>query len=177
MPRPIWSPIATANSLGPTAVTGEAPGQACPGQTWSVSRRTNAATAWHWGRSRLPARTGIPPSVVSDLKQQLEHLRDQTAVRDHLLLYLSYRAESAPWHARFKAASVRYLRDKSDFHLYGFLVRDVPADERDLRSLARNFAQDSGSHPRMELLALYLPGGSIEGIGRALADRRRGAER
>lgn len=118
-----------------------------------------------------------PPSVVSDLKQQLEHLRDQTAVRDHLLLYLSYRAESAPWHARFKAASVRYLRDKSDFHLYGFLVRDVPADERDLRSLARNFAQDSGSHPRMELLALYLPGGSIEGIGRALADRRRGAER
>lgn len=132
-----------------------------------------------FGEVKTSSQDRYPPSVMygSDgLKQQLENLRDRTGVRDRLLMYLGYRAESTPWHARFQAASVRYLRDKSDCHLYGFLVRDVLVDERDLRSLAQNFAQDSGTHPRIELLALYLPAGSIEGIGRAMADRRRGAE-
>lgn len=132
-----------------------------------------------FGEVKTSGEDRYPPSVMHGshgLKQQLENLRDQTGVRDQLLLYLSYRAASTPWHARFQAASERYLRDKSDFHLYGFMVRDVPADERDLRSLAQNFTQASGSHPQIELLALYLPGGSIEGIGKALADRRRGAE-
>ena len=147
-----------------------------PGADLVGFRTDECGDSLAFGEVKTSSQSRYPPSVMYELKQQLENLRDQTGVRDRLLLYLGHRAESAPWRVQFEAASVRYLQDKSDFHLYGFMVRDVPADERDLRSLTQNLAQDSGSHPRIELLALYLPEGSINGIGRTLADRRRGAE-
>ncbi len=118
-----------------------------------------------------------PPGVIyhrTGLKRQLEDLRDDETIRDDLLRYLSHRAGSAPWRARFARAGGRYLRNKSDIQLYGFLVRDVGPHQDDLRRLVNDLAAGCPEETSIELLALYLPHKSLEGIGATTISMRAG---
>ena len=109
------------------------------------------------------------------LKRQLEDLRDSVSIRDALFRYLGYRAGGSNWVERFQRAGKRYLTNKSDVQLYGFLVRDVEPHKDDVRVRVEKLSKDCPDGTRIELLALYLPKGKIEGIGRAAIETRTGA--
>ena len=130
-----------------------------------------------FGEVKTSSESKYPPSVMhgpEGLRQQLENLRDQEVTRDKLLKYLSLRASSAPWLPRFKAAGKRYLQNKSDVHLYGVLIRDVPPHSDDLRVCVRKLAKNCPQVTHIEILAIYLPKGRIAGIGQAMVTKRTG---
>ncbi len=131
-----------------------------------------------FGEVKTSSEAKYPPGTMygrTGLKQQLEDLRDSKAIRDDLLKYLGHRAALAPWKPSFEAASIRYLTNSSDVLLYGVLVRDVPPHTDDLRVRVLGLAKDCPDGTRLELLALYLPEGSIDGLGEAILETRRGA--
>lgn len=118
-----------------------------------------------------------PPRVMqggTGLRQQLRSLRDREALRNDLVRYLAYHAPTAPWLPRFRAAASRYLDSAADVQLYGVLVRDVPPHGDDLRLCVQELATDRPLATYIELLALYLPAGRIDGIGETVTARRTG---
>lgn len=132
-----------------------------------------------FGEVKTSSQNEYPPSSMygrSGLKRQMEDLRDSTRIRDGLLIYLAQRAGEAPWKGRFKSASARYLQNPSDVHLYGVLIRDVQAEAADLCRRVESLGTDCPTGTQIELLALYVPSGSISGIGQATAARRRACE-
>ncbi len=119
-----------------------------------------------------------PPGAMygrTGLKQQLEDLRDNTSIRDDLFKYLGHRAKGTRWMERFRRAGKRYLANKSDVRLFGFLVRDVSPNEYDVRVRVERLGQGCPDGTRIELLALYLPVGRLHGIG-AVAVAARGED-
>ena len=109
------------------------------------------------------------------LKQQLEDLRDSTSIRDDLFKYLGYRAKGAAWLLRFRRAGKRYLVNKSDVRLFGFLVRDVTPHKDDVRVRVESLGKGCPDGTRIELIALYLPVGRLVGIGDGAIAARAGA--
>ena len=133
-----------------------------------------------FGEVKTSSEQSYPPGAMygrTGLKQQLEDLRDEEAIRDDLVRYLGHRAGSAPWRARFERAASRYLQNTSDIQLYGCLVRDVEPHQDDLRVRVGRLAGACPEGTRIELLALYLPQESLDGIGEEMVSRRAGAER
>ena len=131
-----------------------------------------------FGEVKTSGEAKYPPGTMygrTGLKRQLEDLRDSKAIRDDLLKYLAYRAVLAPWKPSFESASSRYLRNSSDVLLYGVLVRDVTPDADDLRVRVHDLAKGCPDGTRIDLLALYLTEGSIDGLGDAILATRSGA--
>lgn len=131
-----------------------------------------------FGEVKTSSERKYPPKAVygpTGLKQQLEDLRDRQSIRCQLFLYLAHRAVGAPWRMRFRNAAGRYLRDNSDVQLFGFLVRDVEPNEDDLKMCVGVLATHCPKGTRIELLALYLPWDSINGVGKRIVARRTGA--
>ena len=133
-----------------------------------------------FGEVKTSSEGRYPPGAMygrTGLKRQLEDLRDSEAIRDDLVKYLGHRAGSAPWRARFKRAASRYLQNSSEAQLYGCLVRDVEPDQDDLRVRVGDLALGCPEGMLIELVALYLPQESLDGIGEEMISRRAGAER
>ena len=129
-----------------------------------------------FGEVKTSGQSKYPPDVVhgsGGLSRQLKDLRDCKSLRDDLFRYLAYRAVGASWRPRFETASRRYIQE-SAVRIYGFLVRDVPPQVRDLRSTVERLGQDRPDGTVIELLALYLPDGYISGMGRAVGATRSG---
>lgn len=130
-----------------------------------------------FGEVKTSSEAQYPPSSMysrTGLKKQLEDLRDSEPIRDDLFIYLGHRARTAPWRPRFEAASKRYLKNSSDVQLYGVLVRDVLPHADDLRVRVHDLARNCPAGTGIELMALYLPKGSIGGIGRNAVAKRKG---
>ena len=130
-----------------------------------------------FGEVKTSSDANYPPGSMygrTGLKQQLEDLRDSETIRDGLFIYLGHRAGTAPWKPRFEAASKRYLKNSSDVQLYGVLVRDVPPHADDLRVRVHDLAENCPESTDIELLALYLPEGRIDGIGKSTVTKRKG---
>ena len=133
-----------------------------------------------FGEVKTSSDSRYPPGTMygrTGLKQQLEDLRDRESLRDGLMKYLGHRARSADWRGRYERASRRYLQNSSDVQLYGFLVRDVKPHQNDLARRVHDLASESPEGTRIELIALYLPRGRLDGIGDALTARRSGVAR
>lgn len=129
-----------------------------------------------FGEVKTSTEAKYPPSTMygrTGLKQQLEDLRDRKSIRDDLLKYLCYRAKAAPWRPRFEAASRRYLKNNADVRLFGVLIRDVDPHVDDIRVRVVELAKDCPEGTRIELIALYLPKGRIDGLGADLVARRK----
>lgn len=154
-------------------------GSSLPGADLVGFRSDEDGDAFAFGEVKTSSETKYPPGAVygrTGLKQQLEDLRDREKIRDDLLKYLCHRAKGASWKPRFEGASRRYLQNKSDVHLYGFLVRDVDPHKDDLRVRVTKLADGCPNGTAIELLALYLPSGRITGIGAALVEQRTGGD-
>ncbi len=109
-----------------------------------------------------------PPSLMygtKGLKKQLENLLHSSAIRRTLFKYLAHRAKNAEWEPQFQSAAQRYLKNKDDIHIYGFLIRDVSPNAKDLQARVTSLARDCQNGTRVELLALYLPPGRIAELG------------
>lgn len=104
-----------------------------------------------------------PPSVVdageTSLIRQGLQLRDDENIKKTLVDYLAYRATHAVvWAPKFRAAAKRYFESGTlEIAIFGVLVRDVPADARDLSLAARKLADGCHASTRIELFSLYLP--------------------
>ncbi len=153
-------------------------GSSLPGADLVGFRIDDDGDCLAFGEVKTSGESRYPPGVMhgrTGLKQQLEDLRDREAIRDDLLRYLGHRAKEASWRERFRNAGRRYLHNKADVQLYGFLVRDVDPHQDDLRVRVSKLAADCPEGTRIELLALYLPRGRIDGIGKAAIAKRTGA--
>lgn len=105
-----------------------------------------------------------PPSLMYSrhgLKQQLEDLRDSAAVKDGLIKYLGLHATGRPWGATYRQAASRYIHDRSNVTIFGLLVRDVNPNHLDCSGRANRLSQHCPALTVIELVALYLPAGSI----------------
>lgn len=74
-----------------------------------------------FGEVKTSKEAKYPPGAVhgrTGLKQQMEDLRDQVAIRNDLFLYLGHRARNAPWRKSFVNASKRYLNNPSDIYWF-----------------------------------------------------------
>ncbi len=150
-------------------------GSSLPGADLVGFRTDTDGDVLAFGEVKTSTEENYPPGAMygrTGLKQQLEDLRDRERLRDDLLKYLCYRARTAPWRPRFEAASCRYLANKSDIHLYGILIRDVSPHADDLRVRVMKLGKDCPEGTRVELLALYLPKGRIDDIGKSVVARR-----
>ena len=128
-----------------------------------------------FGEVKTSSEAAYPPGAMygrTGLKRQLEDLRNSNHLRDDLLKYLGYRAALAPWKSFFQAASRRYLNNSSDVILFGVLIRDVPPHPSDLRARIQSLNSECPDGTRVELLALYLPAGSIPGLANAVLSTR-----
>lgn len=133
-----------------------------------------------FGEVKTSNDSAYPPGAMygrTGFKQQLEDLRDRKTIRDTLLKYLGHRAITASWRLRFRAAASRYLKNASDVLLYGVLIRDVAPHADDLRIRVQKLANDCPGRTRIELLAIYLPKGRIDGLGKDAIAQRTGDNR
>lgn len=113
-----------------------------------------------------------PPGVMygkEGPKKQMEDLRDQHEIRNTLVRYLTMRAQGADWEEKFRTALVRFLAESTDVAIFGVLIRDVTPDERDLKTRSQNIAKKHPAKMHIELLAIYLPVGSISILGTMFA--------
>ena len=133
-----------------------------------------------FGEVKTSAEAKWPPQVVTGrhgLAKQLEELRDSRQVKDHLaIVYLAHRASRADWEARYRSAVVRYLAKESDVSLFGFLIRDVKPDTKDLSSRTAHLAGNCPPDTSIELRALYLPLGSIPSLAAKTQAHKGGAK-
>jgi hypothetical protein len=110
-----------------------------------------------------------PPQVVNRgpkcLINQMCDLREDEKIKKTLVQYLAHRggaASGAPWVAKFQAALIRYCESgKLHIAIFGVLIRDVAHAALDLSEAAATLAQGCDLRTRMELVAIYLPAGSI----------------
>src|SRR5690606_8177833 len=96
-------------------------------------------------------------------------------IRDTLCRYLGFRAPKTSWQSDYQAAGQRYVADHQDVQLFGILVRDVSPNQEDLRARVSKLSMGCPSRMVIELLSLYLPIGTVSGLGtRAVAARSGG---
>ena len=152
-------------------------GSSLPGADLVGFRSDTNGDCFAFGEVKTSREKQYPPGLVfgrTGLKQQLEDLRDQKSIRDDLMKYLGHRAKAAPWRPRFQIASSRYLKNSSDIHICGVLIRDVEPNEDDLRTRVQGLSKDCPQATSAELLAIYLPLRSIKGIGNRVVTKRTG---
>ncbi|GLS42868.1 hypothetical protein [Methylobacterium brachythecii] len=122
-------------------------------------------TCFAFGEVKTSSEDKHPPGATygrTGLKQQLEDLRDSARIRTDLIRYLGHRASGADWLPRFRDAARRYVRNGADFRVYGILIRDVGPHEDDLRVRVAALNEGCPAGTGIELLSVYLPGGSID---------------
>lgn len=142
--------------------------ESSPAGTDLVGFQTQVPTTnvrFSFGEVKTSNDNEYPPSLMygrGGLKQQLEALRDDAAVKDALVKYLGLHSYGRPWLPRFRQAASRYIHDRSDVAIFGVLVRDVAPHPLDCSGRATRLAHECPPLCAIELLALYLPAGSIE---------------
>lgn len=151
-------------------------GSSLPGADLVGFHAEGGTERFAFGEVKTSGERNYPPGATygrHGLKQQLEDLRDRKSIRDDLVKYLGYRAVSASWQGRYRAAAAVYLRDSCEVRVFGILIRDVPPHEDDLRARVHSLAQDCPRAAAMALFAIYLPNGCIATLGSQVMQYRR----
>jgi hypothetical protein len=152
-------------------------GSSLPGADLVGFQNDGVADRFAFGEVKTSSENRYPPGAMhgqKGLKRQIEGLRDKPAFRDDLVKYLGHRARNEPWHAKYRRAVIRYLRDSNDVCVFGVLVRDVAPHQDDLRVRVRKLGDVCPPNMVMELLAVYLPDGSISTLSEKVVRFREG---
>lgn len=152
-------------------------GSSLPGADLVGFQRDGETYRFAFGEVKTSGENKYPPGAMhgrTGLKQQLEDLRDNVSIRDDLVKYLWYRAVNASWKDRFVSAYIRYNADHTDVRIFGLLIRDVPPHKDDVRNRVTKLGTDCPAAMVVELIAIYLPSGSIASFSEKIMNSRRG---
>lgn len=139
-------------------------GSSLPGADLVGFLKENGIDRFAFGEVKTSTEATYPPGAAygrHGLKQQMEDLRDNRRIREDLVKYLSHRALNAPWKDQFCCAAQLFLKDTCDVRIFGILIRDVDPHVDDLRARVDKLAKDCPPQMTIELIAVYLPLGSI----------------
>jgi hypothetical protein len=151
-------------------------GSSLPGADLVGFQVENDKERFAFGEVKTSAERKYPPGAMHGrhgLKQQLEDLRDRKKIRDNLVKYLGHRASESLWRERYKNAMAHYLQNSADVRVFGILVRDVTPHTDDLHARAEKLAVDCPVAMRIELIAIYLPQGSISTLSETVTASRK----
>ncbi len=151
------------------------PGSCLPGADLVGLHKEGETHRFAFGEVKTSGVATYPPGVVygrHGLKQQLEDLRDCDNIRNRLVLYLGYRAVRADWKDRYRDACASYLRDTCNVRIFGLLIRDVAPNSDDLSARVNSLAQGCPAQMCIDLVAIYLPSGSIATLATRVAATR-----
>jgi len=102
-----------------------------------------------------------PPNVMSGrsgMTHQLDVLATNLSILLTLLKWLLPRCKGTAHEATFNAAVTAFLASgNKEIALFGVLLRDTQADERDLSARGQRLAGTLGSPTTCQLVAVYLP--------------------
>ena len=153
-------------------------GSSLPGADLVGFKNDDGEDYFAFGEVKTSAENTYPPGTMygrTGLKQQLEDLKDSTAIKDDLVKYLGYRASVAAWKSQYQGAAKKYIKSKTNVRVFGFLVRDVEPHQDDLRARVNRLAKDAHADMKIELLAVYLPAGSISTLSSKVTTYRKGS--
>jgi len=154
-------------------------GSSLPGADLVGFQREGETDRFAFGEVKTSGENEYPPGVMhgrTGLKQQLEDLRDKVSIRDDLVKYLGYRANGAEWKEQYRKAAKRYMIEHTDIRVFGLLIRDVLPQQEDLRARATKLETGCPPFMTIELLAVYLPAGSIATLsGKVISSRKGGS--
>jgi hypothetical protein len=128
-----------------------------------------------FGEVKTSSENKYPPQVVTSrhgVVKQLETLRDDHLAKNQLFLYLAHRAQQSDWSEQFKQAARNFLQNKSAVVLFGVLVRDVVPNAQDLQGRMPHLAKGCPTETSIELLAFYLPSGTISTMAQQVNQQR-----
>ncbi|RLB88203.1 MAG: hypothetical protein DRH10_07970 [Deltaproteobacteria bacterium] len=154
-------------------------GSSLPGADLVGFHHDGEQDCFAFGEVKTSGEAKHPPGAMygrTGLKQQLEDLRDKVSIRDDLVKYLWHRAVNASWKGRFINAYKRYNADSADVCLFGLLVRDVEPHRDDLRVRVTKLGKGCPSVMSIELIAIYLPAGSIDSLSEKVVQSRKGGD-
>ena len=107
-----------------------------------------------FGEVKTSAQTRCPPSVVRDLKRQLQDLGSaKTSLQ--LVLWLGLRARTQEDRRDFGQALKSYVEHM--YKIIGVLIRDTVPDKRDLEGAFTHLTGVLRPTITLEMLAVYLP--------------------
>jgi len=113
------------------------------------------------GEVKTSSDSRCPPQVMygrTGMAHQIDTLAGGLAIHFAILKYLNVRCRATGHWPLFQRAAENYLRSGGKaIRLFGSLVRDTRADERDLQSRAIALAPRLSSPTSLRLIALYLP--------------------
>ncbi|MBF0185916.1 MAG: hypothetical protein HQM06_16220 [Magnetococcales bacterium] len=154
-------------------------GSSLPGADLVGIQEDGQGHCFTFGEVKTSSDAKHPPNVMygkEGLKKQLEDLQSDATIRVTLFQYLALRAKGSAWEEPFKAAAIRFIRNDKDICVFGVLVRDVPPNEKDLKTRVESLLNTNQSPMVVELIAIYLPTGSIPNLSKeAIATRKGGS--
>ncbi len=97
-------------------------------------------------------------------------------MRDRAVVYLGHRATRSAWQGTYQKAAKNYIKTHgSGVTIFGVLVRDVPPNSDDLAASRQMLFENCPGKTLIELLAIYLPAGSIDTLSdKVVAAGKRG---
>jgi hypothetical protein len=154
-------------------------GSSLPGADLVGFQNDNGNEYFAFGEVKTSNEETYPPGAMygrTGLKKQLEDLKDNKKVRDDLVMYLGYRASNAEWKEKYQLAAKNYIQSSTSVRNFGVLVRDVDPHEDDLHARVSRLAENPYEDMKIDLLAVYLPKGSISTLSSDILGYRSGGE-
>ena len=145
------------------------PKSSLPGADLIGFHKNNEETRFAFGEVKTSKENKSPPQVVRygdySLNRQLTDLRDKKSLRDRAVVYLGHRATRSGWQGTYKNAAENYIKTHgSGVTIFGVLVRDVLPNSDDLAASRQMLSENCPGETLIELLAIYLPTGSIDSL-------------
>jgi len=110
------------------------------------------------GEVKSSSEESVPPQVMRISKKQLEYLALKPDAIQLLFKWLFYRVKNTALYPYFEQAMVTFLESGSKaVALYGMLVRDTEANEKDLSSVGIALREKISLPMTCHSIAIYLP--------------------
>jgi hypothetical protein len=113
------------------------------------------------GEVKTSTDSSAPPNVMSGrsgMTHQLDELAKNLSILVTILKWLLPRCKGTEHEATFNVAVTAFLESgNKEIALFGVLLRDTQADERDLRARGQSLAGTIVSPTTCQLIAVYLP--------------------
>lgn len=130
-----------------------------------------------YGEVKTSSETKYPPGVMvgrSGLQSQIEDLKDNSTTKNNLMNYLALRCKGQYWENDFKNAAKNFLKCSNNIRIFGFLIRDVQPNNKDLENRINNLAKHQYPETHIEFIALYLPDQSISQLSNKVMQYQNG---